>query len=155
MNIADFLKRENVHAALPAQSLKGVLQTLAELAEAQCGLNARALFDILNAREQLGTTGIGNGIAIPHGKPDGLDNLCALFARLETPIDYGAIDGKPVDIVFLLLAPETAGAQHLKALARISRLMRQETIITRLRAAQTAETLYTTLTATDADDGVG
>lgn len=149
MNIADFLKRESVHAALSAKSLKSVLQALSEAAAAQFNLDARDLFSTLNEREQLGTTGIGQGIAIPHGKPNGLDTLCALFARLEEPVDYGAIDNKPVDIVFLLLAPETAGAQHLKALARISRLMRQDSVLARLRHAEDAEELYAILTCTD------
>jgi PTS system nitrogen regulatory IIA component len=97
-------------------------------------------------RERLGTTGVGNGIAIPHGKLSNLDRLYGLFARLERPVDFNAIDEKPVDLIFLLLAPETAGADHLKALARVSRLLRDASICEKLRGTETSDALYALLT---------
>ena len=97
-------------------------------------------------RERLGTTGVGNGIAIPHGKLANLDKLYGLFARLEKPIDFQSIDEQPVDLIFLLLAPESAGADHLKALARVSRLLRDQTVCEKLRGTDQSEALYALLT---------
>jgi PTS system nitrogen regulatory IIA component len=97
-------------------------------------------------RERLGTTGVGNGIAIPHGKLPGLRQLYGLFARLETPIDFDAVDEQPVDLIFLLLAPEAAGADHLKALARVSRLLRDRAVCEKLRGADQADAMYALLT---------
>ena len=97
-------------------------------------------------RERLGTTGVGNGIAIPHGKVSNIDRLYGLFARLETPIDFQSIDNQPVDLIFVLLAPESAGADHLKALARISRLLRDTAICKKLRGTDTVDGLYAILT---------
>ena len=104
------------------------------------------IFDVLLERERLGTTGVGNGIAIPHGKLAGLKKLHGVFARLSTPIDFEAIDERPVDLIFLLLAPETAGADHLKALARVSRLLRDQAVCEKLRKTDTADALYILLT---------
>jgi PTS system nitrogen regulatory IIA component len=97
-------------------------------------------------RERLGTTGVGNGIAIPHGKLANLDKLYGLFARLEKPIDFQAIDKQPVDLIFLLLAPESAGADHLKALARVSRLLRDKQVCEKLRGTDSQEALFALLT---------
>ena len=97
-------------------------------------------------RERLGSTGIGNGIAIPHGKLARLERLFGVFARLERPIDFEALDGQPVDLMFLLLAPEGAGADHLKALARIARLLRDPETAQKLRESRDAEALYAVLT---------
>jgi PTS system nitrogen regulatory IIA component len=99
-------------------------------------------------RERLGTTGVGNGIAIPHGKLSTLDRLHGLFARLDHPIDFDAIDERPVDLIFLLLAPESAGADHLKALARVSRLLRDKTACEKLRGTEDQEALYALLVDT-------
>ena len=111
-------------------------------------LHERTIFDVLLERERLGTTGVGNGIAIPHGKLPGIDRLYGLFARLETPIDFDAIDEQPVDLIFMLLAPENAGADHLKALARVSRLLRDKASCEKLRGSDRADALYALLTET-------
>ena len=146
MEIVDLISTESVVANLHATSKKQALQDLARRAAEIAGLQERAVFDVLIERERLGTTGVGNGIAIPHGKLSNLDKLYGLFARLERPVDFNAIDEKPVDLIFLLLAPETAGAVHLKALARVSRLLRDATICEKLRGTETSEALYALLT---------
>jgi len=146
MEIEDLLKPADVIATLRVASKKQALQELAKRAAETTGLHERAIFEVLLERERLGTTGVGNGIAIPHGKLSGLDRLCGLFARLETPIDFDAIDDQPVDLIFLLLAPETAGADHLKALARVSRLLRERSTCEKLRGANQPEALYALLT---------
>ncbi len=104
------------------------------------------MFEVLMQREKLGSTGVGNGIAIPHGKLPNLGKLFGLFARLDRPVDFEALDGQPVDLVFLLLAPETAGADHLKALARVARLLRDPDVARKLRDSRDAEALYAVLT---------
>jgi PTS system nitrogen regulatory IIA component len=147
MHIADLLTPDSVVPVLRATSKKQALQELAHIAAARTGLTERAIFDVLLERERLGTTGVGRGIAIPHGKIKGLDRIHGLFARLEHQIDYDAIDGEKVDLVFLLLAPEGAGADHLKALARVSRLLRDGATCAKLRAAKDARALYAVLTA--------
>lgn len=145
MEIPDLLKPEQVFAHLRATSKKQALQELSKRAAQMTGLNERSVFDVLMERERLGTTGVGNGIAIPHGKLSSLDKLYGLFARLETPIDFDAIDERPVDLIFLLLAPESAGADHLKALARVSRLLRDRTACEKLRGTDDPEALYALL----------
>jgi PTS system nitrogen regulatory IIA component len=146
MEIADLIGPDSVIADLRATSKKQALQELAERAAAITGLHERQIFDVLLERERLGTTGVGNGIAIPHGKLAGLKKLHGVFARLSTPIDFEAIDERPVDLIFLLLAPETAGADHLKALARVSRLLRDQAVCEKLRKTDTADALYILLT---------
>lgn len=146
MDIADILTPDAVVPALRATSKKQALQDLARRAEALTGIDERAIFDVLMERERLGTTGVGNGIAIPHGKLPNIQRLRGLFARLEKPIDFQSIDDQPVDLIFLLLAPETAGADHLKALARVSRLLRDKTTCEKLRGTTDAEALYALLT---------
>jgi PTS system nitrogen regulatory IIA component len=145
MNIADLLAPEAVLASLKAQTKKQLLQELAVRAHARTQLPEKQIFETLIERERLGTTGVGAGIAIPHGRMAGATGITGVFARLESPIDYEAVDGQPVDLVFMLLAPENAGADHLKALARVSRLLRNQQICEKLRAAQTAEALYAIL----------
>ncbi len=146
MEIADLISTDSVVADLRATSKKQALQDLSERAAAITGLHERAVFDVLMERERLGTTGVGNGIAIPHGKMANLDRLYGLFARLERPIDFQSIDERPVDLIFLLLAPETAGADHLKALARVSRLLRDKSVCEKLRGTDEVEALYALLT---------
>lgn len=150
MDIADLISLEGVVPNLRATSKKQALQELARRAAELTGLHERAIFDVLLERERLGTTGVGNGIAIPHGKLPTLDRLYGLFARLERPINFEAIDEQPVDLIFLLLAPESAGADHLKALARVSRLLRDRTVCEKLRGTDTAEGLYALLTESPA-----
>ena len=151
MEINDLLVPEGVVANLKATSKKQALQDLAKRAAEVSGLHERAIFDVLMERERLGTTGVGNGIAIPHGKLASLDRLHGLFARLEQPIDFHAIDERPVDLIFVLLAPENAGADHLKALARISRLLRNNGICDKLRGTDSAEALFAILTESQED----
>ena len=146
MEIADLVSVEGVVANLKAGSKKQALQELAQRAATVTGLHERAIFHTLLERERLGTTGVGVGIAIPHGRLANLDRLYGLFARLAEPIDFEAIDDQPVDLIFLLLAPESAGADHLKALARISRLLRDKAICEKLRGCDTADAIYALLT---------
>src|SRR5271167_1883436 len=146
MTLTDLVAPNAILPALKINGKKQALQELAARAAVLCGQNERSIFDILMQREKLGSTAIGNGIAIPHGKLPNLSRLYGLFARLEKPIDFESIDEQPVDLIFLLLAPETAGAEHLKALARVSRLLRDKTICEKLRGTDTAEGLYTLLT---------
>jgi PTS system nitrogen regulatory IIA component len=146
MEIADLLGPNSVIAAMKAHGKKQLLQELAARAAPLARMPERRIFEILNEREKLGTTGFGQGIAIPHGRLAGLDKIIGVFARLENSIDYDAVDNQPVDLVFLLLAPEDAGADHLKALARVSRLLRNQGICEKLRAAKKPEALYAILT---------
>jgi len=151
MNISDLLAPDAVLPALKVQSKKQLLQELAARAHAVTRLPERRIFETLNEREKLGTTGVGSGIAIPHGRLVEVTAIAGVFARLEAPIAYDAVDSQPVDLVFMLLAPENAGADHLKALARVSRLLRNAAICEKLRAATTAEAIYAILTAQNGD----
>lgn len=137
---------EGVIPSLRVTSKKQALQELAKKASQLTGEPERTIFEVLVERERLGTTGVGNGIAIPHGKLPGLDHLYGIFARLEKPVDFDAIDDQPVDLICLLLAPETAGADHLKALARVSRLLRDSSVCEKLRGSDRAEAVYALLT---------
>jgi len=146
MEITDILTPAGVIANLRAGNKRQALQELAKRAAQLTGKPERAIFEVLLERERLGTTGIGRGTAIPHGRMVDLQQLYGMFARLEKPIDFEAIDNQPVDIIFLLLTPATAGADHLKALARISRLLRDKTICDKLRGTDRADALYALLT---------
>ncbi|WP_375594211.1 PTS IIA-like nitrogen regulatory protein PtsN [Algihabitans albus] len=146
MNLSELLTPQAVIASLKVNSKKQVLQELSKKASELTGQPERAIFEVLTERERLGTTGVGHGIAIPHGKLAALDRLYGVFARLETPVDFDAIDEQPVDLVFLLLAPETAGADHLKALARVSRLLRDRASCDKLRGTDSADAVYALLT---------
>lgn len=146
MEIADLLSPEAVIADLKVTSKKQALQELARRSAGLIEIKERAVFDVLQEREKLGTTGVGSGIAIPHGKLPSIDRLYGLFARLEKPIDFDSIDERPVDLIFLLLAPETAGTDHLKALARVSRLLRDAAVCEKLRGSDSSEALYALLT---------
>lgn len=148
MEIVNLLTPDGIVPNLRATSKKQALQELAKNSAEITGLHERVIFDVLLERERLGTTGVGNGIAIPHGKLSGIDRLHGVFARLETGIDFEAIDERPVDLIFMLLAPENAGADHLKALARVSRLLRDTVICEKLRGSDKAEALYALLTET-------
>ncbi len=145
MEISDLLAPEAVTPSQKAQGKKQLLQDLAARAAALTGLPERRIFETLMEREKLGSTGMGQGIAIPHGRVAGLTKITGVFARLETPIAYDAVDDQPVDLVFLLLAPESAGADHLKALARVSRLLRNQATCEKLRATDKPDVLYALL----------
>jgi nitrogen PTS system EIIA component len=150
MPLTDLLTPQAVMPALKVNSKKQALQELAARAAALCGRSDREVLDVLAQRERLGSTGIGNGIAIPHGKLPKLERLFGVFARLDRPIDFEALDGQPVDLLFLLLAPEAAGADHLKALARVARLLRDPEVARKLRESRDAEAIYVVLTTTPA-----
>jgi PTS system nitrogen regulatory IIA component len=146
MDLTDLLNPDAVIAKLRISSKKQVLQDLAGRAAKITDLPERTIFETLLERERLGSTGVGQGIAIPHGKFANLDRLYGMFAQLDQPVDFESIDEKPVDLIFLLLAPETAGADHLKALARVSRLLRNQAICKKLRGSDAAAALYAILT---------
>lgn len=146
MDLGDLITPAAIIPALKANGKKQALQAIAEKAAAMTGVSERDIFETLIKRERLGSTGVGGGIAIPHGKLAGLDHIFGMFARLAKPIDFEALDENPVDLVFLLLAPESAGAEHLKALARVARLFREAGVAGKLRASNDAEALYAVLT---------
>ncbi|MHB2267204.1 PTS IIA-like nitrogen regulatory protein PtsN [Aliihoeflea sp. PC F10.4] len=145
MDLSDLIEVSAVMPALKANSKKQVLQLLAEKAASITGLPEREIFDTILQRERLGSTGVGNGIAIPHGKLAGIDHITGVFARLATPIDFEALDDQPVDLVFLLLAPEGAGADHLKALSRTARLLRDSDIVAKIRGTTDASAIHSFL----------
>jgi PTS system nitrogen regulatory IIA component len=149
VEIADLLPGpDTVLACVKASGKKALLAELSAKAATRFKFDERRLFDRLLERERLGSTGIGGGIAIPHGRMAGLTAPIGLFARLGQPIDFDSIDERPVDIVFLLVAPEGAGADHLKALARVSRLLRDRALVEKLRATDNADALYALLVET-------
>jgi PTS system nitrogen regulatory IIA component len=145
MPLTDLIAPDAVIPALKVNNKKQAIQELAAKAAELTGQNERAILEILLQREKLGSTGVGNGIAIPHGKLPTLAKLFGLFARLNRPVDFEALDGQPVDLIFLLLAPEAAGADHLKALARVARLLRDADVAHKLRESSDAMALYAAL----------
>jgi nitrogen PTS system EIIA component len=145
MTLTDLVAPQAVIPSLKVNNKKQALQEIAAKASAISERPERDIFDILIQREKLGSTAIGNGIAIPHGKLPKLNRLVGLFARLDRPIDFDALDGQPVDLIFVLLAPEGAGADHLKALARIARMLRDHELANKLRDARDAEAIYAVL----------
>ena len=151
MSLNDLLTPDAVIASLRVNGKKQALQELSDRAAEVSGLPAREIFDSILQRERLGPTGVGDGIAIPHGKLAKCRRIFGVFARLERPIDFEALDGQPVDLLFLLLAPEAAGADHLKALARVARLLRDPEIARKLRESRDAEALYAVLTSSPGD----
>jgi PTS system nitrogen regulatory IIA component len=146
MDIADILAPQGVFQRIKAANKKKLLIDLAQRAAPLVGVKEDKIFETLWEREKLSTTGVGHGVAIPHGRLPKLEKITGLFARLEEPLDFEAVDDAPVDLVFLLLTPEDAGADHLKALARVSRLMRSVAICEKLRAAPDKAALYALLT---------
>jgi nitrogen PTS system EIIA component len=146
MPISDLLSRDGVMPSLKVATKKQLIEAVAEHAAPLAGLPARVVFDALLQRERLGSTGIGNGIAIPHGKFEGLDRLVGLFARLDKAIDFDALDGHPVDLVFVLLAPEGAGADHLKGLAKVARVLRNPGITGKIRTLREPDVIFDILT---------
>jgi PTS system nitrogen regulatory IIA component len=145
MEISDLLTPKSVAANLKASNKKQAIQDLAKRAAPLFGCEERALFDILMERERLGSTGIGNGVAVPHGRLAGMAAPKGFFARLEKPVDFEAVDSRPVDLIFLLLTPEGASGDHLKALALVSRLLRDRAICEKLRGTDRADALYALL----------
>lgn len=133
MNLASILPVEAVLPRLQARDKKQALKAMAAHASLLCNLSEREIFSILMEREQLGCTGMGNGVCIPHGRFSRLDKLYAVFARLEKPISFGAADNKPVDLIMLLLSPASSNTDHIKALAAISRVLRDKSVCDKLR----------------------
>jgi nitrogen PTS system EIIA component len=146
MDFRDLIAPDNIVSSMRAKTKKQALQDLAEIAAQKTGLAARDIFETLLGRERLGSTGVGLGIAIPHARMASVTKMTCLFARMAERIPFDSPDGEPVDLIFLLLAPEHAGADHLKALARISRLLREPETAVRLRAAKTTDALFAILT---------
>ncbi|HEX4891901.1 MAG TPA: PTS sugar transporter subunit IIA [Hyphomicrobiaceae bacterium] len=146
MDLGDLIAPEGVIPSLKATTKKQALQELALRAAALTGVEQHVIFEALFQREQLASTGYGRGIAIPHVRLPGLPRVIALFARMEEPIAFDSVDDEPVDLIFLLLAPEHAGADHLKALARVSRLLRDPQSITKLRTCDDRDALHAMLT---------
>jgi len=145
MPTSDLVAPNAIIPALKVNGKKQALQEIAAKAAELTGQPERGILEILLQREKLGSTGVGNGVAIPHGKLPKLNKVFGLFARLERPVDFEALDGQPVDLIFLLLAPEGAGADHLKALARVARLLRDPEVARKLRNSSNAEALYAVL----------
>ncbi|MGG7645374.1 PTS sugar transporter subunit IIA [Rhodovulum sp. YNF3179] len=146
MDISDILSPVALKVASNATSKKRLLQDLSELAATTYGLSASAAFDALQDRESLGPTGVGHGVALPHARLAGLDGVRGVFLRLEKPVDFDAVDRQPVDLVFALFAPEASGVDHLKALALVSRTLRDAAVCAKLRANEDPSTLYAVLT---------
>jgi PTS system nitrogen regulatory IIA component len=145
MDLFDLLTPSTVRANLKANSKKTVLQQLAAVASPDVGVDERRITEVLMARERLGTTGLGGGVAIPHARLPELKRVSGVFARLDPPVDFDALDRQPVDLVFMLLAPEDAGADHLKALAKVSRLFRDRPLLEKLRGTNNADAIFALL----------
>jgi len=146
MEVTDLLDPSGVISNFRVTSKRQALHELARRAAALTGEDEHKIFESLWEREQLGSTGIGNGTAVPHGRIPGFKRTLTMFARLEKPIDFDAIDNQPVDLIFLLLTPADAGADHLKALARISRLLRNRAMCAKLRGTESTDAIYALLT---------
>jgi len=151
-DLSDILSIQAIDADLVVANKKGLLQQLGAAASRQLGLPAKQIVAALNAREKMGSTGFGAGTAIPHGKIEGLGKVFGYFARLTPPIDFQAVDGLPVDLVFLLLSPADAGADHLKALATVSRVFRDRQVVAKLRGARSRDALFALLAGVEARD---
>lgn len=145
MNIGDLLDRTAISLRVSASNKRQVLAVVAEIAARKLGLDAGDILDALVEREAAGSTGVGHGVAAPHARLDGLDRMRGVFVRLEQPVEFDAVDDKPVDLIFALFAPKDAGADHLRALARVSRLLRQAELREQLRQARTADAIYALL----------
>lgn len=152
MDLSDLIEASAIMPNLHANSKKQLLQLLAEKAAQITGLPEREIFDTVLQRERLGSTGVGNGIAIPHGKLTGVGRIIGVFARLDHPVDFEALDDQPVDLVFLLLAPEGAGADHLKALSRIARVLRDSDTVAKIRGTDNAAAIHSFLSETPASN---
>ncbi len=152
MTLDDILAENGVVAGLKATSKKHLFHELSRLASDASGIPARTIFEAVLERERLGSTGVGGGVAIPHARLVGLPKITGIFVRLESSIDFEALDDQPVDLVFMLLAPDDAGADHLKALARVSRVLRRPELRERIRAAPNAEAIRVLMVETQRTD---
>ena len=152
MQLSDFLDFDAIKTALPGGNKRSLLQQLANAAAQRVNVDPAVVLASLTEREQLGSTGFGQGVAIPHGKIEGLTRIYGMFARVGEPVDYKAIDGRPVDLVFLLLSPPDAGAEHLKALAAVSRVTRNSATLEKMRGARSRDALAAVLLGADERD---
>ena len=152
MHLTDLLDFDSIRPSLGASNKRALFQMLGQAAAQRLGLDAAEIVAALGERERLGSTGFGNGVAIPHGKIDGIGRIYCSFARLAEPVDYKAIDGGPVDLVFLMLSPPDAGAEHLKALAAVSRVVRHAPTLEKLRGARSRDALAAVLMGVDERD---
>jgi nitrogen PTS system EIIA component len=152
MHLSDFVDFDSIKTALPATNKRGLFHLLGQMAGQRLGLDPAEVIAAVAERERLGSTGFGNGVAIPHGKLDDLARIYCQLVRLSDPIDYKAVDGQPVDLVFFLLSPPDAGAEHLKALAAISRTVRHAPTLEKLRGARSRDALTAVLIGVDERD---
>ncbi len=146
MDVADILGPDAVRASLKVQSKKRLFQEIAQIVADTYRLNEQKVLDALLERENLGPTGVGHGVAIPHARIPDIKSVVGIFIRLDQAVDFESVDRKPVDLIFVLLAPNAAGAEHLKALARVSRTLRDETLCSKLRSTDDVSALYAILT---------
>ncbi len=151
MELSDILGVDAIRAQLKVSSKKRLLQDLAEIAESVYGISSQRAYRALMDRESLGPTGVGRGVGIPHARIPGISEVNGVFVRLEKPVDFESVDRQPVDLVFALFAPENAGADHLKALARVSRTLRSESTCAKLRSTNDVSAIFAILTASEAD----
>ena len=147
MDINEIIDPASVIASLKPSSKKQLLQELAEAGADRTGIECHAIFESLLEREKLGSTGVGNGVAIPHAKLPGMDRMVGVFAHLNKPVAFEAVDDQPVDIVFMLLAPEGSGADHLKALSRVARILRNQSTLASIRNSSDPDAIYSLLTS--------
>ena len=152
MRLTDFLDFDSIRVGMPGGNKRKLLQALGGLAAGRLGFDPAVVVETIAERERLGSTGFGNGVAIPHGKVAGLTRIFGLVVRLAEPVDYKAIDGQPVDLVFLLLSPPDAGAEHLKALAAVSRVVRHAPTLEKLRGARSRDAFAAVLMGADERD---
>ncbi len=150
MKLTDILQEKSVITNIKPQNKRALLTNLATIAAKETNIDERVIFDALLERENLGSTGLGNKVAIPHARIEGLNNVFVLFTALEKPIEFNAIDKNPIDLAFLLLSPENNGADHLTALACISRVIKNEELCKKLRNTNSAIEVYSLLKNTDA-----
>lgn len=145
MNIGELLDRSAISVRVSAGNKKKVLAVIAEIAARNFGLDAGDVLDALSEREAAGSTGVGYGVAVPHARLEGLERMRGVFVRVEQPVEFGSVDDQPVDLLFALFAPKNAGAEHLRALARVSRMLRQPDLREHLRKARTADAIHALL----------
>ena len=150
MDISNLINMDAIFPKLKASSKKQLLQELGNIATQQVGKPVYEIASVLMERERLGSTGVGHGVAIPHGRFADLDKICGIFAKLEKPVNFDSIDNEPVDLIFLLLVPEESGADHLKALAKVSRVLRDQTICEKLRGTDSGDAIYAILNSAQA-----
>ena len=148
-DLTDILRADAIDAALNVANKKALFQQIGAAAARRTGLATKNIVAALNERERLGSTGFGAGVAIPHGRIEGLPGVFGYFARLTSPIDFQAVDNLPVDLVFLLLSPPDAGADHLKALARVSRVLRDRQTLAKLRGARSRDAIFALLAGSE------